>query len=131
MEIYITHRMVLSGICPKTRYCRDGNRIYQCRPENGRHSTYLFPGSLKIRQLNLIHALPCLRYGKSTRKPRLISYPHNHITLGEDLRRRRMDLNMSQAAVARSLGVVEDCVTYWENHRSEPKVSNHPPIVVF
>lgn len=42
-----------------------------------------------------------------------------------------MDLNMSQAAVARSLGVVEDCITYWENHRSQPKVSYYPRILMF
>jgi len=75
--------------------------------------------------------LPCLRYDKSTSKPCLISYPHNPITLGEHIRRRRMDLKMSQAAVARSLGVVEDCITYWENHRSEPKVSYYPRILTF
>lgn len=38
---------------------------------------------------------------------------------------------MSQAAVARSLGVVEDCITYWENHRSQPKVSYYPRIIAF
>jgi len=42
-----------------------------------------------------------------------------------------MDLKMSQAAVARSLGVVEDCITYWENFRSQPKISYYPRIVVF
>lgn len=78
-----------------------------------------------------IHALPCLRYNKSTCKPHLVSYPQNPITLGEHIRRRRMDLNMSQASVARSLGIVEDCITYWENHRSEPKVSYYPRILMF
>lgn len=38
---------------------------------------------------------------------------------------------MSQAVVARSLGVVEDCITYWENYRSQPKISYYPRIVLF
>lgn len=42
-----------------------------------------------------------------------------------------MDLNISQAAVARSLGVVEDSITYWEDHRSQHKISYYPRIVVF
>jgi len=42
-----------------------------------------------------------------------------------------MDLKKSQAAVARSLDVAEDSITYWENHRSEPKVSYYPRILAF
>ena len=71
------------------------------------------------------------RYEKSTPKPRPDGYPTDPQTIGEHLKRRRMDLGLFQAAVARQLNVSEDCLCYWENGRNEPRLYQYPVIIAF
>ena len=51
--------------------------------------------------------------------------------LGKHLRKRRMDLGLSQADVARRLGAKEDTVCNWENGRSSPSLRFVPRIIDF
>jgi DNA-binding transcriptional regulator YiaG len=71
------------------------------------------------------------RYEKSTPKPRPDGYPADPQTIGEHLKRRRMDLGLFQAQVARQLKVSEDCLCYWENGRNEPRLYQYPVIFAF
>jgi transcriptional regulator with XRE-family HTH domain len=51
--------------------------------------------------------------------------------LGEHLRRRRLDLGLSQADVARLLEASENSIWNWENGRSTPALRFMPRIVSF
>ncbi len=51
-------------------------------------------------------------------------YPLKPQTLGEKIRKRRMDLGLFQKDVARMLGVATDTVTYWEKGRVKPSKKN-------
>lgn len=123
--------MELFGICPKMRYCRNGNRIYHCRPENGRHSTNLSSGPIQKIRCNLIPALPCLRFERTYPRPDLQKYHKNPKTIGDHIRKRRMDLGLSQSKLGRIFSVSKDCVTNWENGRNTPHISFYPRIISF
>jgi transcriptional regulator with XRE-family HTH domain len=55
-------------------------------------------------------------------KPPLAAYPRELRTLGDHLRRRRLDLGLLQREVAEQLGVDATTVYNWERHRTEPAV---------
>ncbi|WP_430720499.1 helix-turn-helix domain-containing protein [Sphingobacterium daejeonense] len=75
--------------------------------------------------------LPCLRFEQQISKPLPKSTPINPQTLGEHIRKRRMELKLFQKDVAAIFNVSEDCITYWENNRSEPQIQYYPPIFGF
>jgi len=55
----------------------------------------------------------------------------NPTTLGEKIRNRRLEKEMLQKDLARLIGVSQDCVTFWENNRSQPGVNYYPKIIQF
>jgi DNA-binding transcriptional regulator YiaG len=57
--------------------------------------------------------------------------PLNPTTLGEHIRKRRLELKLFQKDVAAIFNVSDDCVTYWENNRSEPQIQYYPLIFGF
>ncbi|XHR94318.1 helix-turn-helix domain-containing protein [Mucilaginibacter sp. UC70_90] len=78
-----------------------------------------------------IHALPCLRYESQTGKPMPVSYPSNPISIGDKIRKKRMELKLLQKDVANICGVTEDCITNWEKNRSVPQIHFFPKIISF
>jgi len=75
--------------------------------------------------------LPCLRFEQQISKPLPIKAPVNPQTLGEHIRKRRIELRLFQKDLAAIFNVSEDCITYWENNRSEPQIQYYPPIFGF
>ncbi|MDR7435959.1 MAG: helix-turn-helix transcriptional regulator [Armatimonadota bacterium] len=75
-----------------------------------------------------------LTYGSLT-LPRLIvlppGYPAHPRSLGEHLRKRRLDLGLSQSQVAKQLGVDEMTVVNWEKGRTQPSIRYLPRILAF
>lgn len=63
--------------------------------------------------------------------PKIKGYPTNPITLGDHLRKKRMDLNITQKRVSEILQTTEDTITYWENGRSKPQSSYYKRIFNF
>jgi DNA-binding XRE family transcriptional regulator len=63
--------------------------------------------------------------------PKSVKYPNELISISDHLRKRRLDLKLSQIAVARIIGVSEDTITYWENERTVPQMSLMPKIIRF
>ena len=53
------------------------------------------------------------------------------ITIGEHIRKKRMDLGLYQSDVGKMFGVSKDCITYWENGRNEPQIKYYPRIISF
>jgi transcriptional regulator with XRE-family HTH domain len=64
-------------------------------------------------------------------KPKPIAYPREAKTLGDHLRRRRLDLGLLQKDVARQLGADVKTVTNWERQRTEPEIRFLPAIFRF
>ena len=58
-------------------------------------------------------------------------YIANPVTLGEQLRNRRLELGLLQKDVARIIVVTEDSITNWEKNRSKPMKRYHSKILAF
>jgi DNA-binding transcriptional regulator YiaG len=52
-------------------------------------------------------------------------------TLGDHIRRKRLDLGLRQRDVARQIGVNKDTIYNWEMNRTEPEVRVIPDIILF
>ncbi|MDB5209705.1 MAG: hypothetical protein JWQ30_532 [Sediminibacterium sp.] len=71
------------------------------------------------------------RYAKTVQKPHPQGYPENPQTLGEHLKKRRLDLGLYQADVARRLKVTDECIWLWEQERNKPRLYQYPAIIAF
>src|SRR6266850_2389072 len=78
-------------------------------------------------------ALPFCNLRLSGPRPHTVprGYPIEVRSIGEHLRKRRLDLGLLQRTVAEQLGVRVDTVTLWENGRSRPLPRHHGSIVRF
>jgi DNA-binding XRE family transcriptional regulator len=65
-------------------------------------------------------ALPFCHWVIRAKKPKDIAYPKTLVTLGDQLRARRLDLALFQRDLAAILGVTEDTICYWENNLVKP-----------
>jgi DNA-binding transcriptional regulator YiaG len=65
------------------------------------------------------------------KKPLPNGYPEQPRTIGEHLKKRRMDLGLYQGQVAELLSVSEDCLCYWENGKNTPQIQFYPAIISF
>lgn len=78
-----------------------------------------------------ILALPISAYsmttGKSDFKAGYHAFPE---TVGQHIRKRRIDLGLFQKEVASIIGISTDCITYWENGRAQPQI-HYPKIISF
>ena len=76
-------------------------------------------------------ALPCLRYSKKYTKPLPTSYLIDPQTIGEHIKKRRMDLGLFQRDIAQLWNVTEETITNWENNRNKPQINFFPLIISF
>ena len=65
------------------------------------------------------------------KKPNNKPYPKQLITYGDHLRKKRLDLNLSQPQVAKLINVTPDTITNWELNRNTPELSYIPKIISF
>lgn len=52
-------------------------------------------------------------------------------TIGEHIKKRRMDLGLLQRDVAKLLGVTDETITNWEREYGQPKIRYYPTIIAF
>lgn len=64
-------------------------------------------------------------------KKKPVGYPENPKTVGEHIRKVRIDRKLLQKDVAEIIGVSEDCVCNWEKGRAEPQIHFMPYIIAF
>jgi DNA-binding XRE family transcriptional regulator len=76
-------------------------------------------------------ALPFLQMPSTTAIPLKTKPLDADATLGDHLRKRRIDLGLLQREVAKLIGVSEDSITYWENGRAKPQIQHMPKIIEF
>ncbi|RZK39662.1 MAG: helix-turn-helix domain-containing protein [Pedobacter sp.] len=96
---------------------------------------------LSIDLQNVLHArkksfgdlpnTPSLIFDKKLCKPLTGKYPQNPKTIGEHIRKKRIDSRLSQAQLAKVIGVSPDCITNWENNKSTPQILYYPRIRLF
>lgn len=58
-------------------------------------------------------------------------YPKELKTIGDHIRKRRLDLKLLQSDVAKRLGVIESTVWNWENNATSPTFPYWPTIAEF
>lgn len=64
-------------------------------------------------------------------KPERKPYPKELKTYGDHIRKKRLDLNLSQPQVAKIICVTTDTITNWELNRVTPTISQIPKIISF
>ena len=64
-------------------------------------------------------------------KPLSRAYPKALKTLGDHIRKRRLDLQLLQSDAAQKLGVTESCIRNWENNATTPAFRYWPAIIGF
>lgn len=64
-------------------------------------------------------------------KPLPSNYPLQTKSLGDHIKKRRLDLKILQKEVAINVGVDETTIWFWENNRAEPSISYIPKIIEF
>ena len=75
--------------------------------------------------------LPFCELEKSTYNWKYKHYPQVLLTVGDHIRRTRLERGLFQSQIADLLGVSEDTITYWENNRSQPQIQWMPVIINF
>jgi transcriptional regulator with XRE-family HTH domain len=79
----------------------------------------------------LILALPFCHAELRAPKPKSDHYPKGISTLGDHIRKRRLDLKLLQMQVAEQIGVDEATVTNWERNATIPALRFIPAIIQF
>ena len=79
----------------------------------------------------LIPALPYCKTELKVERPLSPDYPHTLNTLGDHIRKKRLDLGLLQKDVAKIIGTSTDTICYWENNRTIPYISYIPNIIKF
>ena len=75
--------------------------------------------------------LPFCKLQFKAKKPQSPAYPKTLTTLGDHIRKRRLDLGLWQKDVAATLGVTVSAVTNWELNRVTPYFTYLPKIITF
>ena len=78
-----------------------------------------------------IPALPFCKTTLKAQKPPSPAYPQTLKTLGDHLRKRRLDLKLLQSEVADRIGADETTVLNWEKNRATPSLPFLPRIIQF
>lgn len=75
--------------------------------------------------------MPICHVTLSGTKPRDRAYPAELNTIGDHLRKRRLDLGLLQREVAKRIGVTKCTIQYWETGRVTPALRFRPRIATF
>jgi transcriptional regulator with XRE-family HTH domain len=78
-----------------------------------------------------IPVLPYCRIVLKAQRPFPPTYPKSLKTLGDHLRKKRLDLKLLQKEVAERIGTSETSVFHWENNQTEPSLPFIPKIIEF
>jgi DNA-binding transcriptional regulator YiaG len=65
-------------------------------------------------------SLPICKIALKVKKPSNKPYPKELNTIGDQIKKKRLDLNLRQVDLAKLLGVTEDTIRNWEKNRSIP-----------
>ena len=66
--------------------------------------------------------MPFCHFRLTAQKPCALPYPIQLNTLGDHIRKRRLDLGLLQREVAEEIGVTESTIWNWESNHSSPQL---------
>lgn len=75
--------------------------------------------------------MPSCHFTLIAPKPSPLPYPAQLNTLGDHIRKRRLDLGLLQQEVAEQLGVTEATIVNWELNHTSPEIRYTPRIIAF
>ena len=75
--------------------------------------------------------MPFCKVTLKAQKPPSAAYPKRLKTLGDHLRKKRLDLKLQQKEVAEKFGVSEATIYNWENNIASPSLYSIPKIIEF
>ena len=78
-----------------------------------------------------IPALPFCKVTLKAQKPASVAYPKTLKTLGDHMRKKRLDLKLFQKELAQKIGVDENSLCNWEKNRASPSLYFIPKIIQF
>ncbi len=78
-----------------------------------------------------IPALPFCHVSIKTERPLPKAYPKELKTLGDHVRKKRLDLNKCQYEVAQIIGVNKTTIFNWERNYSSPELKYMPKVIEF
>ncbi len=78
-----------------------------------------------------IVALPKCEITLKAQKPPKKQYPKELKSIGDHIKKKRLDLDLLQKEVAEIIGVQKDTICNWENNRFSPKIHLLPKIYEF
>ena len=64
-------------------------------------------------------------------RPRDVAYPKTLTTIGDHLRKARLDKGLSQPKVAEIIGVLTDTITTWELNQHAPGINHMKAVINF
>ena len=99
--------------------------MFETAQGNGRLSSCASPRPA------LIPALPFCHSTFASPRPKSPYYPNILISLGDHLRKRRLDLGLLQKPVAVEIRVDETTICNWEGNKSSPFILYIPKIILF
>lgn len=76
-------------------------------------------------------SFPFDNFSLSALTPLIPAYPAKLVTVGDHLRKRRLDLGLWQKQVAERISVTTCTITSWELNRTEPEIGYDPAIIDF
>jgi len=76
-------------------------------------------------------SLPFCYFSLSAKRPLNSAYPKKLVTLGDHIRKRRLDLGLTQKEVGSRLGVTESAVWNWESGSSRAHFRFYPKVREF
>ncbi len=76
-------------------------------------------------------ALPICCLSLVARKPAPDGYPEHPETVGEHIRKRRMDLGLFQRQAAAEINVNKATIWNWEHNESSPAIRHWPAVLAF
>ena len=103
-------------------------RYLETRPSRGSTSTR---GPDRRSSRTDRGSLPCCHIRLTARKPPPPSYPRQLKSLGDHIRKQRLDLGLLQTDVAHEFGVDEMTVCNWEINRTSPQLRFITKIIAF
>ena len=80
---------------------------------------------------SLIDALPFCSLALTSPKPLSRKYPNQINTLGDHIRKRRLDLGLLQKEVSEKIRVDESTIYHWERQRTQPEIRFIARIIEF
>jgi transcriptional regulator with XRE-family HTH domain len=76
-------------------------------------------------------ALPFCHVRLKGQKPKSLKYPKELKTVGDHIRKRRLELALLQREVARRISTTTTTISRWETNETSPQVHHLPKIVWF